>query len=1495
MIGTSRLCGTIAIAILLLLLFPHGITAQTTDLELLSRRFLTKSVTMRDEAQREARRIGLPIREVADDGTVFELQGIVDGIPLYYITLNAGAAMSTRTDLVHQRIGGGEGMVIGIWDADVVRQTHRELAGRVTLAERIYAHPDNHATHVAGTMIAAGVRPEARGMAHEARIVSYDWSDALAEGALAASDGLLITNHSWGHARGWSLREIMGNFSYTWYGDVAISEREDYRFGFYDEDARDWDELARAAPYCLIVTSAGNDRDDRCPPGTEHRYYDSRTRSWQRGTDARDPDGGVTGYDCLPDGKPVAKNLLVVGAVTDVYSYGGPADVRMTFFSSWGPTDDGRIKPDIAGNGNMVYSCIADSDTSYGVKTGTSMSSPNVCGSLALLQDFYRDRSGGPMRAATLKALALHTAREAGNHPGPDYVFGWGLLDTYAAYELLRADLDERRGAVNELTMEEGRPLTLYYECDGTVPELRATICWHDPPGTSPEPALDPHDIMLVHDLDLRVSTRKVEYEPWVLDPEYPWRGAARGDNRCDNVEQVRVPRPEKALYAVTIDHKGSLAGGSQDFSLIVSGAVRVRTWHVRADGSGDTPDISSAVASALEGDHIFMYPGTYHEHDVVINRELTITGVGGADGTVVDAGSNGRCFIFDSPRGRVRLEGITLTGGLARGEGVDGCGGAVLCENSDAVIANCRILDSKARCGGGIGVFRAEPSIVDCVVANNEAADDGGGIHLDNADITLERCLVVRNTARDDGGGVYCNSSSPGIDRCTISHNDAAGSGGGIYAGFGSEPRVTASIVSFSVQGEGVYCYPSHADVVMHCCNVYGNKRGNYGGVIFDRTGRNGNISVDPLFCDPDGMEYGIGNTSPCRPDENECRVIIGAEGVRCLSGTTCRVEPDGTGDMPTIQEAIDAVSEGDTIILAAGIYGGPGNRDISFRGKAILVRREKDTFGDDVIINCSDVSGGHHCGFEFSSGEDSSSILEGVIITGAARGGILCTKGSSPTITGCSVRECKHAGGCRGGGIYLENSSAKILETSLTENRTSGSGGGIACVNSSPLLLGCRFYWNAAEENGGGISVTGRSAVVIRDNELHENSASLTGGGIYCDSSTVEVVDCHLYNNRASSGGGIHCERDMLLSVVRTTVGGNRAEHNGGGISSISSAFIENCTITNNFASEDADGAGIYCMHGDSVSVRKTIVAFNSASEGIFTVNGDIDAACCDVYGNDGGNYGGATSDLTGVRDNISVDPDFCGYAGGIFDVSPCAPANSPCGELVGAMGVTCSEAPDLDINDIIISEMNPVVGTEINVYVEVRNIGRKRAGAFSVDFYFNSDYGPYTGERGDRICHVDDGLAVGDSVLCAFMGITNDTPEEWSPVFSVDVEDVIVELTEYNNTLWGSGTIVWRAAEEPIPGITRLRSICPNPSRGEATIRLDLHRPARVTLAIFDVAGRRIRLLSRNEPMPAGRHDRTWDGRCDNGRPVASGIYFCRLSAGGVEDTKKLLLLR
>jgi hypothetical protein len=274
-----------------------------------------------------------------------------------------------------------------------------------------------------------------------------------------------------------------------------------------------------------------------------------------------------SGYDCISYGFGTSKNVMTVGAVFGIPNgYTSPSDVVHASFSSTGPTDDGRIKPDIVADGVGLYSTWSTADNAYGGLTGTSMATPNVTGSLALLQQYYFNLHGIYMHAATLKGLAIHTADEAGPAPGPDYKFGWGLLDISKAASVLRSTFT---ALVKEATLINGQTYTLNFKSNGTEP-VRATLSWTDPPGTPPPPSLNPPAIMLVNDLDLRIDG--TAYKPWILDPANPSAAATTGDNIRDNVEQVLLPSLPAGCHSLTITHKGTLSGGSQDFSLILTG-----------------------------------------------------------------------------------------------------------------------------------------------------------------------------------------------------------------------------------------------------------------------------------------------------------------------------------------------------------------------------------------------------------------------------------------------------------------------------------------------------------------------------------------------------------------------------------------------------------------------------------------------------------------------------------------------------------------------------------------------------------------------------------------------------------------------------------------------------------------------------------------------------------------------------------------------------------
>lgn len=521
--------------------------------------------------------------------------------PLYYSTMNANAAISTAADTVRQTApfnASGSGLSVGIWDGGVVLETHDEVTSRVVNLDASLLSA--HGTHVGGTLAATGINPLAKGMAPEALILSADYFDDFAElasyaaqtptEALLNSQKITVSNHSYGDAVGWINNvNFSGNTGVHWVDD--ITNRTDPDFGRYGEFARDWDLLAEAFPYWLPFISAGNDRDDAAPgAGITFYYFDSATETWLSAV--YDPmvhpfsDFSKGGYDTIITTNG-GKNVMTVGAVNDAVNAGVRSlpNATMAGFSAWGPMDDGRIKPDIVANGIGLLSLRSNANDTYLNSSGTSMSSPNAAGSALLLQDYYSQLHGEVMPASMLKGLILHTADNLGR-PGPDYEFGWGLMNTHAAAEVIRAQQLGTNSRLIEGTVSPSNPVQTYTFGFTNAEPLRATLCWVDPAGAiitgldNPTPAL-------VHDLDLRLEDvgNATTYFPYKLDPLNPTAVATTGDNVVDNVEQVFVSTPAASgTVKVTVSYKGLLTLPQQKFSLIITGAIsgsEVGDWQV--------------------------------------------------------------------------------------------------------------------------------------------------------------------------------------------------------------------------------------------------------------------------------------------------------------------------------------------------------------------------------------------------------------------------------------------------------------------------------------------------------------------------------------------------------------------------------------------------------------------------------------------------------------------------------------------------------------------------------------------------------------------------------------------------------------------------------------------------------------------------------------------------------------------------------------------------
>jgi serine protease AprX len=481
------------------------------------------------------------VKTESENGQITELMDVLpNGEKVYAQTDNAGAAITARANKLYN--GGtlglniqGQGMTAGVWDGGSIRDTHREFMvggnSKVELFDSgsaAAAHP----THVGGTIAAQGISANARGLAFNSSLKSYDWTNDIAEMTGEASTGLLMSNHSYG----------FGQLSSLWF------------FGAYDSRAKAIDDICYNNPYYLPVFAAGNNRNDTTAPGS--------TQISAKG-----------GYDMI-QGHANAKNVLTVAAVEGVPNYVDESSVVMSAFSSYGPSDDGRIKPEISMKGVNVYSSVSSSDSAYGTMSGTSMASPGVTGVVVLLQQYYKQLYTTYMRAATIKGLILHTADEAGYAPGPDYSFGWGLINTETAVKVIRdKNLVANRSIVEENTLANGGTFTKVINASGTQP-LKVSINWTDPAApTANSGVTDPTTKYIVNDLDVKVtSSNGTIYYPWKLsgmaDPSNP--ASNTGTNNLDTFERVDIPNPS-GTYTITVTHKGTLMGGNQKFSLIAS------------------------------------------------------------------------------------------------------------------------------------------------------------------------------------------------------------------------------------------------------------------------------------------------------------------------------------------------------------------------------------------------------------------------------------------------------------------------------------------------------------------------------------------------------------------------------------------------------------------------------------------------------------------------------------------------------------------------------------------------------------------------------------------------------------------------------------------------------------------------------------------------------------------------------------------------------------
>ena len=448
------------------------------------------------------------------------------------------------------------------------------------------------------------------------------------------------------------------------------------------------------------------------------------------------------------------------------------------------------------------------------------------------------------------------------------------------------------------------------------------------------------------------------------------------------------------------------------------------------------------------------------------------------------------------------------------------------------------------------------------------------------------------------------------------------------------------------------------------------------------------------------------------------------------CLSASIINVNHDGSGDYTSIQDGIENANPGDTVLVFPGNY----IETIDFLGKDIVLGSLfLTTMNEDYIdTTVIDGNGENYQLVRFTNGESENARLVGFTVTNAA-----------------TPEKISYEDVGLGLGVYIKNSSPSVENNHIVDNVFNGwymNGGGISIENSSAKIIGNTISNNNMAQNGGGIFVSNATNVTIKDNtishhELNPGYGYSYGSGIYIfTSDTIFIKNNHIHDNSIWSvgyGGGLYIWGCNAVSVI-----GNVFERNGamigGGIYAAGSEVIVNGNLLNDNTAGYHSG-GIYFGHCDALLVNNTIVG-NEVSEesavggGVVCSNSNPEFYNNVIYGNmapvDGNQvYLGANADpdffynnieggleAFGLNDtvtyegiyenNIDVDPHFISMGDHPYALA----FNSPCINA-GTPDTTGLQLPEFDLAgfDRIVQGIIDIGAYENQSHVWISEIGK------------------------------------------------------------------------------------------------------------------------------------------------------------------------------------------
>lgn len=596
------------------------------------------------------------------------------------------------------------------------------------------------------------------------------------------------------------------------------------------------------------------------------------------------------------------------------------------------------------------------------------------------------------------------------------------------------------------------------------------------------------------------------------------------------------VPCPRRLLLAVPL-----LAG------MAVPAAATV--IHVPAD----QPTIQDGIdAASFYGDEVVVADGTWSgggNRGLVLDKHITVRSASGDPALcIIDCGGAARGFTVSGVVSAARIEGFTITNGLA------GAGGGISFDNASATVVNCRIVGNSANsvAGGGLSMENgSSPTLTGCMIAGNHSSGFWGG------------------------GGLWNTGGAPHFTNCTFSGNTTSGVGnlgGAIRNMSGGDVVLTNCTLSANnaYAATAMYSEGNGTTVTLVNCVVWGHPPGVSGGVIQSDAGAvttatysdvqdgyagTGNLNVNPGLVDADGADnvtgtadddLRLGHFSPCTDAGNNAapdlvsvtldlagdpRFVDDGHVADTGSGSAPLVDMGAferqedsvaqmvqvPGDAATIQAGIDLAQVGDEVVVADGTWTGAGNKELVI-DKDVVVRSAS---GDPAacIIDCQ--GSGRAVNF---SGASAAARVQGFTLTNGLQGegGAVRFAGSSGTVLGCRLT-ANVANGFGGGAVEATSGSTpRLVSTTLIGNSTSGVG-----------------------VVGGALRAEGGSQVVLENCAVYNNTA-YDASAIYADGSgtVVTVVNAIVWGNAAGTSGiRIQAQGASTVTVTYSDVEGGYA----------------------------------------------------------------------------------------------------------------------------------------------------------------------------------------------------------------------------------------------------------------------------------------------------------------------------------------------------------------